>query len=43
MVFFKLGTSSSLGKKEGGIYTPPPQNLTIASQESLAKAEVMSG
>jgi hypothetical protein len=25
MVFFKLGTSSSLRKKEGGIHTPPPK------------------
>jgi hypothetical protein len=42
MVFFKLETSSSLGKKEGGIYTPP-ENLTIGCQESPAKAEVKSG
>jgi hypothetical protein len=42
MVFFKLGTSSSLGKKEGGIYTPPP-NLTVGCQESPAKAGVKSG
>jgi hypothetical protein len=42
MVFFKLGTSSPLEKKVGGIYTPPP-NLTVASQESPAKAGVKSG
>jgi hypothetical protein len=42
MVFFKLGTSNSLGKKEGGIYTPP-ENLTIGCQESPAKAKVKSG
>jgi hypothetical protein len=43
MVFFKLGTSSTLGKKEGGIYTPPPENLTVGCQESPAKAGVKSG
>jgi hypothetical protein len=44
MVFFKLGTSSSLGKKERGIYTPlPPNNLTVGCQKSPAKAGVNSG
>jgi hypothetical protein len=43
MVFFKLGTSNPLEKKVGGIYTPPPQNLTVARQESPAKAGVKSG
>jgi hypothetical protein len=44
MVFSKLGTSSSLGKKEGSIYTPPPpKNLTVGCQESPAKAGVKSG
>jgi hypothetical protein len=41
MVFFKLGTSSSLGKKEG-VFIPPP-NLTVGCQKSLAKAGVKSG
>jgi hypothetical protein len=43
MVFFKLGMSSSLGKKEEGIYTPSPKNLIVGCQESPAKAEVKSG
>jgi hypothetical protein len=42
MVFFKLETSISLGKKEGG-YLYPPKNLTVGCQESPAKAEVKSG
>jgi hypothetical protein len=40
MVFFKLGTSSSLGKKEGGIYTPPPKNLTVGYQKIRLKPEL---
>jgi hypothetical protein len=39
MVFFKLGMSSSLGKKEGGIYTPS-KNLTVGYQKVWLKPEL---
>jgi hypothetical protein len=40
MVFFKLGTSSSLGKKEGGVFIPPSKNLTIGCQKVRLKPEL---
>jgi hypothetical protein len=40
MVFFKLGMSSSLGKKEENTL---PKNLTVGCQKSPAKAGVKFG
>jgi hypothetical protein len=43
MVFFKLGTSSSLGKKEGVFIPPSPEKSDRWLPESPAKAGVKSG
>jgi hypothetical protein len=43
MVFFKLGTRSSLGKKEGVFIPPPPKNMTVGCQKNPAKAGVKFG